>query len=254
MAGDPLGQADSSSRSRTDEGLTGIADGTGNAGVFRAYLDELIKPLIVGVDPLRPRQIWETLRLGRGELGTRFPSRIVGPIDVACWDILGKAAGLPLYTLLGGARRTEIPLYWSRGNGWAQESGGDAGGGPGGLREGLSRLQGADGLARLPAGQRPGQGLRHLPALPGVAARRRAAELRRQLRLLGTDRDRAGARVRGAGHRPLRGAAAALRPAGVAPGRGRARLRRLLGGGRDLVLALPRPDPDREPGTSSSPT
>ena len=116
--GQPTGAGRFIVQVHSDEGLTGIADGTGNAGVFRAYLDELIKPLIVGMDPLRPRQIWETLRLGLGELGTRFPSRIVGPIDVACWDILGKAAGLPLYTLLGGARRTEIPLYWSRGNGW----------------------------------------------------------------------------------------------------------------------------------------
>ncbi len=116
--GQPIGAGRFIVQVHSDEGLTGIADGTGNAGVFRAYLDELIKPLIVGMDPRRPRRIWETLRLGRGELGTRFPSRIVGPIDVACWDILGKAAGLPLSTLLGGACRTEIPLYWSRGAGW----------------------------------------------------------------------------------------------------------------------------------------
>ncbi len=101
----------------TDEGLTGIAEGAGNAAVTRAYLHELIKPLIVGMDPLRPRRIWEALRLGV-VLWTRFPTQVVGPIDVACWDIVGKAAGLPLHALLGGALRTEIPLYWSRGNGW----------------------------------------------------------------------------------------------------------------------------------------
>ncbi len=101
----------------TDEGLTGIAEGTGNAAVTRTYLHELIKPLIVGMDPLRPRRIWEALRLGV-VLWTRFPTQVVGPIDVACWDIVGKAAQLPLHALLGGALRTEIPLYWSRGNGW----------------------------------------------------------------------------------------------------------------------------------------
>ena len=102
----------------TDEGVVGIAEGARNLSVFRAYLEDLIKPLIVGMNPVQPRRIWETLALGTGQLATRFPSQIVGAIDVACWDITGKVAGLPLYALLGGASRTEIPLYWSRGNGW----------------------------------------------------------------------------------------------------------------------------------------
>ena len=107
----------------TDEGLTGIAEGARHAGVFRTYVEELIKPLVVGMDPVQPRQIWETLSLGTGQTATRFPPQIVGAIDVACWDITGKAAGLPIYALLGGARRTEIPLYWSRGNGWRKTPG-----------------------------------------------------------------------------------------------------------------------------------
>ena len=102
----------------TDEGVVGIAEGGRNLGVFKAYVEDLIKPLIVGLDPVQPRRIWETLSLGTGQTATRFPSQIVGVIDVACWDITGKVAGLPLYALLGGAARTEIPLYWSRGNGW----------------------------------------------------------------------------------------------------------------------------------------
>ncbi len=102
----------------TDEGLTGIAEGTRHTSVARAYIDDLIKPLIVGLDPVQPRQIREILSLGTGDTPTGFPPQIVGSIDIACWDITGKAAGLPLYTLLGGAHRTEIPLYWSRGFGW----------------------------------------------------------------------------------------------------------------------------------------
>ena len=102
----------------TDDGSVGIAEGSRGLSVFRSYLEEVIKPLLIGTSPLQPRQISETLALGRGQQTTRLPSQIVGAIDVACWDILGKAAGMPLYTVLGGARRTEIPLYWSRGNGW----------------------------------------------------------------------------------------------------------------------------------------
>ena len=102
----------------TDEGLTGIAEAGRNLQVVKAYLEELIKPILVGTDPCRPRKIWELLTLGDGQQATRFPSQVVGSVDVALWDISGKSAGLPIYQLLGGARRTDIPLYWSRGNGW----------------------------------------------------------------------------------------------------------------------------------------
>ncbi|MDP7578531.1 MAG: mandelate racemase/muconate lactonizing enzyme family protein [SAR202 cluster bacterium] len=105
----------------TDEGVVGIAEGGRSLGVFKAYVDEMIKPRIVGMSPLQPRQIWEILAPGTSEHATRIPSQIVGSIDVACWDIMGKAAGLPIYALLGGAKRTKIPLYWSRGNGWCKE-------------------------------------------------------------------------------------------------------------------------------------
>ncbi len=107
----------------TDEGIVGISEGSRGLGVFRAYLEEIIKPLLVGMNPLQPRQIWDMLSLGTGERATRLPSQIVGSIDVALWDIMGKAAGMPVYALLGGAARTEIPLYWSRGSGWRKSPG-----------------------------------------------------------------------------------------------------------------------------------
>ena len=42
-------------------------------------------------------------------------------IDVALWDLLGKETGLPVYTLMGGAARTDIELYWSVGSGWMMQ-------------------------------------------------------------------------------------------------------------------------------------
>ena len=107
----------------TDEGITGIAEGSRGLAVFRAYIDSTIKPLLVGQDPRQPRQIWEALALGVGQQATRLPPQIAGAIDICCWDIMGKAAGLPVYAMLGGARRTRIPLYWSRGNGWRKTPG-----------------------------------------------------------------------------------------------------------------------------------
>ena len=107
----------------TDEGITGIAEGSRGLDVFQAYIDSMIKPLLVGENPLQPRQIWEKLSLGTGQQATRVPPQIAGAIDICCWDIMGKAAGLPVYAMLGGARRTEIPLYWSRGNGWRKSPG-----------------------------------------------------------------------------------------------------------------------------------
>ena len=107
----------------TDEGITGIAEGSRGLDIFRAYNESMIKPLLIGMNPLQPRQIWETLALGTGQQATRIPPQIAGAIDICCWDIMGKAAGLPVYAMLGGARRTEIPLYWSRGNGWRKSPG-----------------------------------------------------------------------------------------------------------------------------------
>jgi L-alanine-DL-glutamate epimerase-like enolase superfamily enzyme len=107
----------------TDQGITGIAEPGRSQRLFQVYLDDVIKPLLVGTDPCQPRIIWETLALGTGERATRLPPQIVGSIDIACWDIVGKAAGLPCYQLFGGARRTDIPLYWSRGNGWRKTPG-----------------------------------------------------------------------------------------------------------------------------------
>jgi D-arabinonate dehydratase/D-galactarolactone cycloisomerase len=105
---------------QTDEGVTGISEAPRHLNIVRAYIEDLVKPLLVGTDPCRPRKIWELLTLGDGQMATRLPPQIVGAIDVALWDITGKAAGMPLYQLLGGACRTEIPLYWSRGNGWSK--------------------------------------------------------------------------------------------------------------------------------------
>ena len=112
----------------TNAGIEGWAEvpsgnyNTSSKGpVFEAHLEADIKPALVGEDPRLIDRHWETLALGRGERAYKLPGWVVGVVDVALWDLLGKETGLPVHTLMGGARRTEIPLYWSVGSGWRMQ-------------------------------------------------------------------------------------------------------------------------------------
>jgi L-alanine-DL-glutamate epimerase-like enolase superfamily enzyme len=86
--------------------------------IFAAYLEHVIKPLVVGSDPLEPARQWERLVFGTHERPYPTPMALAAVIDIALWDIVGKVAGLPIHAVLGGAARTDIPLYWSVGAGW----------------------------------------------------------------------------------------------------------------------------------------
>jgi L-alanine-DL-glutamate epimerase-like enolase superfamily enzyme len=106
----------------TDDGVVGLAEaGWGHDRIFRVWLDEVIRPRLVGQDPRQPAHHWDRLVFGIPEGSPqdwmRVPVELVGAVDVALWDVTGKAVGLPVYQLLGGAARTTIPLYWSIGNG-----------------------------------------------------------------------------------------------------------------------------------------
>jgi hypothetical protein len=89
-----------------------------NGAVFAAYLDTIIKPTLVGENPRQIDRHWETLATGKEDRLYMLPANVVGVIDVALWDLFGKEPGQPVYTLMGGAARTTIPLYWSTGSGW----------------------------------------------------------------------------------------------------------------------------------------
>ncbi len=121
---DPLITGRALVRVYTDEGITGLAESGRSPLVFKAYLEDTIKPLLVGADPRQIERHWETLSLGTTgpeTRATRIPSQIVGSVDIALWDILGKSTGLPVYALMGGATRKKIQLYWSQGNGWKKQ-------------------------------------------------------------------------------------------------------------------------------------
>ncbi|WP_062014509.1 D-mannonate dehydratase ManD [Aureimonas sp. AU4] len=97
----------------TDEGLTGIGDATLNGRELAvvAYLEEHVVPCLLGRDPARIEDIWQYLY--RGAYWRRGPVTMaaIAAIDTALWDIKAKAAGMPLYQLLGGASREHVLCY-----------------------------------------------------------------------------------------------------------------------------------------------
>lgn len=100
----------------TDEGITGWGEVTTYPGTVAnravaAYINE-IGTLIVGQNPENIEAIWNKIFREMTYVGTRgATTAAVSGIDIALWDIRGKALGLPIYKLLGGAVRDRIPLY-----------------------------------------------------------------------------------------------------------------------------------------------
>ena len=100
----------------TDEGLTGWGEITTFPGQIAnravcAVLREL-GPLLEGQDASHIEAIWNRVFRAFTYMGTRGATTcVVSGIDIALWDLRGQALGLPIYDLLGGAVRPDVPLY-----------------------------------------------------------------------------------------------------------------------------------------------
>jgi D-galactarolactone cycloisomerase len=96
----------------TDEGIEGIGECFGPPDLTAAVVEKAYAPMLVGRDPLDNEVIWEELynRLrDHGQKGIVIEA--LSGVDIALWDIKGKAAGLPVYKLMGGAFRTRVQPY-----------------------------------------------------------------------------------------------------------------------------------------------
>ena len=97
----------------TEEGITGIGDATlnGRELAVEAYVRDHICPLLIGRDAHRIEDIWQYLY--KGAYWRRGPVTMtaIAAVDVALWDIKGKAAEMPVYQLLGGAARDGVMVY-----------------------------------------------------------------------------------------------------------------------------------------------
>ncbi|MDX6255413.1 MAG: mannonate dehydratase [Frankiales bacterium] len=97
----------------TDEGIYGIGDATlnGRELAVASYLSDHLVPMLIGRDPSSIEDLWQTFY--RGAYWRRGPVTMtaIAAIDVALWDIKGKALNTPVWNLLGGRVRDGIMVY-----------------------------------------------------------------------------------------------------------------------------------------------
>ena len=106
----------------TDEGITGIGEVDSSAHVAKAIIEAPtshslchgLKTLLVGENPFQIERIWEKMYQGTiycGRCGVVLHA--MAGIDIALWDLMGKALDLPVYELLGGCYRKKVRAYAS---------------------------------------------------------------------------------------------------------------------------------------------
>lgn len=96
----------------TDEGIDGVGEGgiSGRELAMKGMIDHFAQ-FLVGQDPRRIEHIWQTCYRGAYFEGGKAVTAAISAIDIALWDILGQSLGVPVYQLLGGAARQEVPLF-----------------------------------------------------------------------------------------------------------------------------------------------
>ena len=96
----------------TDEGIYGVGE-AGITGREMAVIGaiEHFRDILVGEDPFRIEHIWQILFRGGFFPAQRILTAAISAIDIALWDIKGKALGVPVYELLGGRVRDKVVCY-----------------------------------------------------------------------------------------------------------------------------------------------
>jgi L-alanine-DL-glutamate epimerase-like enolase superfamily enzyme len=101
----------------TDEGIHGTGECIARLGpgVSAAVVREILAPVLIGRDPQNVEALWEDMyRTMRARGHSRgFLMEAIAGVDIALWDLLGKAAGKPTWQLLAGHGRRQIPVYAS---------------------------------------------------------------------------------------------------------------------------------------------
>ena len=99
----------------SDDGLVGVGNAALAPQLTKQAIDLYLKPLLIGQNPWDIEFLWQhmyrkTLAFGRKGIGMVA----ISAVDIALWDLLGKAAKQPVFRLLGGRTKPKIPVYASR--------------------------------------------------------------------------------------------------------------------------------------------
>lgn len=97
----------------TDEGVHGVGDATlvGRELAVATYLTEYVVPMLLGRDAFAIEDTWQLLGRGSYWRGGPVQTTAQSAVDLALWDIKGKALGVPVYQLLGGRSRAGVTCY-----------------------------------------------------------------------------------------------------------------------------------------------
>ncbi len=100
----------------TNQGITGLGEGTlsGKGSAIAAAIMEH-KRYLMGKDPGEIERLWQTMFRGPRYRGGPVLMSALSAVEIALWDILGQAIGLPIWRLLGGKARDKVRLYCHEG-------------------------------------------------------------------------------------------------------------------------------------------
>jgi galactonate dehydratase len=101
----------------TDEGITGCAEATSHnkTKALLGYFEEARERYLLGTDPFNTEDLFSRMYRLDYSLCSSVQATAISAFEIACWDIVGKVLGQPIWRLLGGKCRESIPAY---ANGW----------------------------------------------------------------------------------------------------------------------------------------
>lgn len=100
----------------TDEGITGwgesLCHGLQPPQISQAFIENVFKPMLIGRNPFDAEVLWEEMYNTTRPFGQAGSAvNAISGVDIALWDVIGKAVNKPIHSLIGGAFRKEIQPY-----------------------------------------------------------------------------------------------------------------------------------------------